>query len=152
MTGLMENRALQRGGRSGGVGGSREATIAPLKSFSIGGFELRDLPAEFHDAEEGAFSARHIAGNLGAEVLKRFRVVLDRSDGVMYLSPGAGWDSKPFWKDRTGLEVRSQGAYEEITFVAPGSPAAAANWKVGERIVAIHIEMAAPSQPIEDWR
>jgi hypothetical protein len=150
--GLLEKRSPRSRHTSWGIGGSREVTIGTLKSFSIGGFELHDIPAEFHDAGEGAFAARHIAGNLGAEVLKRFRVVLDRGNGVMYLSPGADWDNKPFWKDRSGLESRSQGAYAEITFVAPGSPAAAANWKIGERIVAIHIDMAAPSHPIEDWR
>jgi predicted metalloprotease with PDZ domain len=110
------------------------------------------MPAEFHDAAEGFFSARHIAGNLGAEVLKRFRVAFDRSNGVMYLLPAAGWDSEPFWKDRAGLEVRSQGTYNEVTFVAPGSPADAAHWKVGERIVAIHVNLVGPPHPVKDWR
>jgi predicted aspartyl protease len=150
--GLLEKHSPRSRIPSYGLGGSREATIATLKTFNIGGLELHDMPAQFHDAEEGAFSARHIAGNLGAEVLKRFRVVLDRSHGVMYLLPTAGWDSKPFWRNRVGLEVRSQGGNNEVTFVAPGSPAAAANWKIGERIVAIHIDLAGPPQPIEDWR
>ena len=150
--GLLQNRSPRSRRPSHGVGGSREATIATLKSFSIGGFEMHDMPATFHDAEEGAFSARDIAGNLGAEVLKRFRVALDRTNATIYLSPGAGWDSKPFWKDRSGLVARSQGEYYEVTFVAPGSPAAAANWKVGERIVAVDADLAGQSDPIDDWR
>ena len=150
--GLLEKRAPRSRRPGWGVGGSREATIATLKSFTIGGFELHDVPVSFEDAEEGAFAARHIAGNLGAEVLKRFRVVLDRSNGVMYLSSGADWESKPFWKDRSGLYTRSQGTYEEVIYVRPGSPAAAANWKVGERIVAVHVDVAGPPRPIEDWR
>jgi Aspartyl protease len=150
--GLLEKRSPRSRRRSGGIGGSREATIATLKSFSVGGFELHDMPATFQDAEEGAFSARHIAGNLGAAVLKRFRVALDRGNGVMYLSPGAEWDNKPFWKDRAGLHVRSGGTYDEVIFVAPGSPAAAANWKVGERIVAVDVDLVGQSDPIDDWR
>ena len=149
--GLLQKLSPRSRRPSWGIGGSREATIATLKSFSIGGFELHDMPAEFHDAEEGGFSARHIAGNLGAEVLKRFRVALDRTNGVMYLSPGAGWESTPFWKDRSGLLVRSRGAYLEVTFVAPGGPAAAAHWKIGEHIVAIDGNPVGPSNPSEGW-
>jgi predicted aspartyl protease len=149
--GLLENRSPRSSRASNGIGGSRDATIATLKSFSIGGFELHDMPAEFHDAKKGAFSSRDIAGNLGAQVLGRFRVAFDRTNAVMYLSPGAGWDSEPFWKNRSGFGLLSQADYYEVTAVAPGSPAAAAHWKVGRRIVAIDGK-PVKSYPSEDWR
>jgi predicted aspartyl protease len=147
--GLLENRSPRSSRASSGIGGSREATIATLKSFNIGGFELHDMPAEFHDAKRGGFSAHNIAGNLGAQVLSRFRVAFDRTNAVMYLSPSPGWDTEPFWKNRSGLGLRSQAAYYEVTSVAPGSPAAAAHWKVGQRIVAID---GNPVEPYQDWR
>jgi membrane-associated protease RseP (regulator of RpoE activity) len=147
--GLLEKRSPRSSRASGGIGGSREATIATLKSFSIGGFELHDMPAEFHDAKKGNFSATNIAGNLGAQVLSRFRVAFDRTNAIMYLSPSPGWDSEPFWKNRSGLGLRSHAAYYEVTSVAPGSPAAAAHWKVGQRIVAID---GNPVEPYQDWR
>jgi hypothetical protein len=148
---LLENRSPRSRRSSTGIGGSREATIATLKSFSIGGFELLDMPAEFHDAKKGAYSSRDIAGNLGAQVLERFRLAFDCTNAVMYLSPGS-WFSDPFRKDRSGLRLRSHATYEEVTFVAPGGPAVAAHWKVGERIVAIDGKPVGTSNPSDDWR
>jgi predicted aspartyl protease len=94
--GLLQNRSPLGRRLSSGIGGSRDVTVATLNSFSIGGFELHGVPAEFHDTKEGTFSARHIAGNIGAKILQRFRVTFDRANGGMYLTPGAGWDSVPF--------------------------------------------------------
>jgi predicted aspartyl protease len=107
--GLLEQRSKLGHRSSSGFGGSSKSTIATLKSFSLGGFEWHDMRAMFEDAEEGGFSERHVAGNLGAGYLKHFRVVLDRTNAVMYLTLAAAGSSSS--ANGPGLDVRSRVAY-----------------------------------------
>ena len=120
-----------------GVAGGSVVTVATLKTLTLAGFELRNVPAEFYRENSGAFHTRRAAGNLGAGVLSLFRVVLDYTRDSMYLLPGPGWDRKPFCKNRVGLETDYRGSFLEVVFVAPGSPAAKAGWTAGRRITAI---------------
>jgi len=92
----------------------------------------RDLPG-------GDRGLRHerAAGNLGAGILTRFRVIFDYAHDCLWLEPRPGTDILPFERNRSGLLTdRREGALE-VLFVAPGSPAEAAGWKTGERITAV---------------
>jgi hypothetical protein len=97
-------------------------STATLRSFEIGGFVLKGVPAMFSRAEGGAFDTRRQAGNLGAGILSRFCVLFDYAHETLWLEPGADWDRAPFRKDRTGLSVRLAGT-PSVLFVSPGSPA-----------------------------
>ena len=79
--------------------------------------------------------------------------MLDYSRDRLYLTPGPGWDSAPFCKNRVGIQVRGRKGALEITFVAPGSPAAPAGWKAGDRIVAIDQRPIGPDdvRMTPDW-
>lgn len=142
--GLLEDRSPRSERLLRGVSGGSVVTLATLKTFTLAGFELKDVPAEFFREDSGAFHTRRAAGNLGAGILSRFRVVLDYSRGWMYLSPGQDWDRKPFCKNRVGLETDYRGTFLEVVFVAPGSPAAKEGWTTGSRIVAIDHQPVGP--------
>jgi Aspartyl protease len=134
--GLLTDRFPRSQRLSRGTGGGSVVTQATLKSFTLAGFDLRDMPADFYQGRGGAFDRRSVAGNLGAGVLNRFRVVFDYSRELIYFAPGDGWD-RPFCKNRAGVQADFLGSLLEVIFVAPDSPAAEAGWKVGERIMAI---------------
>jgi predicted aspartyl protease len=142
--GILDNRLPRSERLMSGVGGAAVTPLATLRSFTLGGYELRSVPAEFDERGGGAFNTQRIAGNLGADLLRRFRVVLDYSRDRMYLTPGPGWDSVLFCKNRAGIQAEYRGIDLEVVFVLPGSPAARAGWKAGERIVAID------HQPIDE--
>ena len=134
--GLLTQRWPRSQRLSRGAGGGSLVTVATLNRFTIGGFELRGVPADFYQGEGGAFDTERAAGNLGAGVLSRFRVVFDYSRDAMYLIGADGWD-RAFCKNRVGLQADFQGSFLEVVFVAPGSPAKEAGWAIGDRITSI---------------
>jgi hypothetical protein len=122
----------------GGVGGTIVARLATLRSVKLAGYELRDVPASFIEGGGGgSFDTDAIDGNVGADVLSRFRVIVDYGRDRAHVEPGPDWQSRPFRKDRVGLG----GSFDEdgvlVTVVAPGSPADKAGWKAGQRITSI---------------
>jgi hypothetical protein len=133
---LLEGRRTSRA-QGGGVGGTIETTTATLRSVTLAGFEVKDVPTSFHrDDVGGAFDTAKLAGNLGAGILNRFRVTFDYAHDCLWLEPGAGFAEPPA-RDRLGLDVNRDGEALVVAFVAPGSPAAAAGWRAGERIIAL---------------
>jgi predicted metalloprotease with PDZ domain len=78
-----------------------------------------------------------ISGNIGLELLARFRLIVDYSHDRLYAVPNAVAESVPFAKDRLGLYLSKQGTTFVVDFVSPGSPAQAAGFKAGERIAMI---------------
>jgi hypothetical protein len=133
---LLDNRRTSRA-FGGGVGGTVEFAVARLKTVTIAGFELHDVPTAFHgDDVGGAFDTTKQAGNLGTGILNRFRVIFDYKHDCLWLEPGAGFDEPHLW-DRTGLTVHRDDTALVVEHVAPGSPADAAGWQPGERITAL---------------
>jgi membrane-associated protease RseP (regulator of RpoE activity) len=121
-----------------GLGGMTPETVATLARFALGGFEWTGVPAKFHQGGGfGMFNTASLAGNLGAGILSRFRVVLDYPHDKMYLTAAVDGQTRPFDRNHLGLFLRIEPDHLAVIFVAPNSPAAAAGWKVGDRIVAV---------------
>ncbi len=132
--------------RSGGVGGATTMKVATLRSVTIAGYELRNVPSAFQASDvRGAFDTKRQEGNLGAGILSRFRVVFDYSRSCLWLEPGPDLGA-PFPKDKSGLGFQWADGALTVDFVAPASPAAEAGWKEGERIAALDGEPAGA-----DW-
>lgn len=134
---LLEGRKPLSKLRGGGVGGATSDVVGTLKSVAFGGTQFTDVPATFVLDPAGSTETKSEQGNLGAEVFKRFRLVIDYTRDALYLEPDQRALREPFSKDRSGLDVEMEGASLVVAFVAPGSPAEKAGWKVGEEIVAI---------------
>jgi hypothetical protein len=94
---LLKDRPRRGESVISGVGGAAPAIDATLKSLTLGELELRDLPAAFATASDGAFATGRIAGQLGAGVLARFRVTFDHGRSALYLVP-----SRPATPSRPG--------------------------------------------------
>jgi hypothetical protein len=120
--------------------------VATLRSVTIAGYDLRNVPAAFQATDvRGAFDTKRQEGNLGAGILSRFRVLFDYSRMCLWLEPGPDLGA-PFAKDKSGLALQWADGALVVEFVAPGSPAAEAGWKGGERVTALDGHPAGP-----DW-
>ncbi|MFN0244645.1 MAG: aspartyl protease family protein [Planctomycetota bacterium] len=118
---------------AGGVGGSAVENEATLAELSLGEWSLRDVPALFEAEVRNAKAARACSGRLGGRVLHRFRVTIDAPHERMWLEPAERW-SRPFERNRTGLQVVFRDEALEVVHVAAGSAAERSGWLVGERI------------------
>jgi hypothetical protein len=131
-----------------GVGGATPQTVATLAKFSLGGFEWPHVPAKFHQGGGfGMFNTTSLAGNLGAGILGRFHVVLDYPHDKMHLTATAETLTRPFDRNHLGMVLRVEPDHLAVSFVAPNSPAAAAGWNVGDRIVAVDGQSVGSAVP-----
>ena len=134
--GLLADGRLHSTSLNGGVGGLREDDEVTLASVRLGSTSFARVPATLSRAEEGAFASDRSQGNVGLGLLARFRVTTHYAADALYLEPGPDLH-REFDRNRAGLAaVPAEGALS-IEHVAAGSPAAAAGFAVGERIVAI---------------
>lgn len=144
---MLSGRTLSEA-KTGGVGGFSITKTGTLRSVTLAGFEIPDVPVSFHTENvKGAFDTRRQAGNLGAGLLNRFRVLFDYGNDKLWLEPGPlpGFTA-PLPRDRSGLQFELDGVELVVVFVAPGSPAKEAGWVEGERVRALDGESVGP-----DW-
>ncbi|MFN3559227.1 MAG: aspartyl protease family protein [Brevundimonas sp.] len=144
--GLMANRTASTV-MSGAVGGLRESGITTIQSLSIGGFEVRDIPAIFPPAGPSAVDSDRTVGNVGMGVLARFRMITDFDGGRMWLMASPEDLAAPFQRDRLGLGLRKAGDSVTATRISPNSPAAEAGLTAGAVVTAIDDVPAAALTP-----
>lgn len=87
--GLLEGRDTDSG-QSGGVGGYVSTRTGTVRSFTLGSETFRDLDVEFAVELKGAFADAYTAGNIGGELLERFRMVIDYGHERIALLPRSG--------------------------------------------------------------
>lgn len=135
-------------GTATGVGGKFDLQIGRLQSITLGPYMLKlPLAAFATNAQAGAFARTDIAGIIGGELLRRFRVTLDYPHARMILEKGHGFDD-PFQADTSGMKVESvKGSFRKflVTQVVENSPAADAGIQVGDRILEID------GRPASQW-
>jgi hypothetical protein len=128
----------REGGR--GVGGASMADIARVPAFSIGGVTMARPIVMLYGDSAGVFSNSSLGdGNIGADILRRYTVVLDYSRHQMIFERHAGTD-EPFEIDMTGVTLvpMSSASGLLVEAVAPFSPAAHGGFTVGDTVVAIN--------------
>lgn len=142
---LLQNRAssIRLGG---GLNGQRpQEPVATLRQIQFAGVNFSQVPGVFPSNAVRGSDSPLISGNIGLELLARFRLIIDYPHDRLYAIPNPEATGVPFVKDRLGLYLSAQGATLTVDFVAPGSPAQAAGFKLGERIAMID------QQPAQTW-
>lgn len=137
---LWSARRLLEGRRStttviGGAGGVRTAALVSLRRLRFAGIDIANLDAVL-EAPAGPLERRLGNGVIGMPILSRFRITTDYAKDQLYLVPGP-LAAKPVPPNRSGLRVVARSGALEVLHVAPHSPAEAAGWRVGERIVEV---------------
>jgi hypothetical protein len=125
-----------------GLSGDINGKIGRLASFNLGKFQLLNLPASYPDVEaiQAALNVSNRNGNLGSDILSRFKVVIDYPQNRLLLLPNRKF-KKPFHYNMAGFEVITPmpGAnIYVISAVSSGSPASEAGIKIGDQLVDIN--------------
>lgn len=121
----------------GGVGGHLALARYRVGSFSLGGGTIHSVPTTLAQASAGAFASKSVAGNIGLQIISRYRVTFDFRRATVTFVPTAAIDA-PFRVDRSGLSLnQTDGTAFEVLSVVRGGPADAAGVRVGDRIVAL---------------
>ena len=115
-----------------------------LKRMDIGPYGWNDPIVLLSSATEGAFASEEFAGNIGNRLLERFRLTLDYERRQVFLEPSKRYRERDVLT-RTGLMLGWYGDHVNALSVLPGSPAAKAGLREGERVSAVD------GKPILEW-
>ncbi len=122
-----------------GVNGKSEVLYGRIANLQIGPYNLRQPVVGFSQARAGALAQSEFAGILGAEILRRFRVIFDFSRERLILEPKDAL-TQVFRYDASGIRLRAAGADLReyvVTGVVDDSPAAKAGLQAGDRLMEI---------------
>jgi hypothetical protein len=125
-----------------GLSGSIYGQIGRVPSFQLGKYELNAPVSHFPESQsiQVAVDVSDRNGSLGADVLRRFHVVIDYSRSQMQISPNEDF-REPFRFNLSGIEIGSPMPglpVYEITQIRENSPAQIAGLMRGDQIVSLN--------------
>ncbi|NOY37765.1 MAG: PDZ domain-containing protein [Chlorobi bacterium] len=125
-----------------GLNGKISGKLARIVSFRLGSFTFENplvaFPDTFSIRYTGALGNRN--GSLGAEILRRFDVIMDYPNHLITLKPNRYYN-EPFRLNRSGIEIIAPIPgfhYYTISDVRKGSPAGKAGLKKGDTLESIN--------------
>ena len=128
-----------------GIGGPVTHPIGRISALEIGRHVIKNPVTDFSNATGGILAQGDFTGIIGAEVLRRFNVVIDYPQKRLLLQPNANFD-QPYDFDMAGLYVAAEGK-DFKTFkvykIIPNSPAGVAGIHEGDQIWAINNQPVA---------
>lgn len=125
-----------------GLGGVIRGNVGRVKSMRVGDQVFGNLITYFQNVpldSTGRYKSRAAterAGLVGNALLRRFELVIDYVRKAVYVRPMGRWN-RPLRFDRSGMQIAAGGRNLQIflvTDVLPGSPAAKAGVRIGDRI------------------
>ncbi|RAU83478.1 aspartyl protease family protein [Pontibacter arcticus] len=124
-----------------GLSGDINGKIGRLNSFTLGKYELTNMPASYPDTEaiQAALNLSNRNGSLGSDVLKRFTVVLDYPHKRMMLVPNRKY-KEPFQYNLAGFELTTPlpgTNFYVVSNVIDGSPAKLKGLMPGDQLINI---------------
>ena len=119
-----------------GIGGRAQGRLARGGRLVLGDLVVEGPVLRLPLDNGGALAIRHVAGNIGGEILRRFVVSFDYARRVVHLRPNPGL-GEPFAIDRSGLWINRHADGAIVCAVMAGSPAADAGLQEKDVIVAV---------------
>ena len=120
-----------------GIGGSVPVAISRLGRLRLGRVSILAPVTIFPRTSKGSFALKPMAGNIGNEILRRFKVTFDYSRLRMILEPNNDFD-EPNDYDMSGISLvaeRPTFRVFRIERILENSPATDAGLRVGDSIV-----------------
>jgi PDZ domain-containing protein len=127
------------------LNGTESAVLGRLKSFQLGRFAADDPVVTFSRSDFPGVSDTRVAGEIGAGMLARYKVVFDYPHQQMIVEPNSHFQNEEE-EDKSGISVVAKGRdlrTFEIVQVEAGSPAARAGIQKGDIISGIDQDAAA---------
>jgi len=130
----------------GGFGGTFNSTLCRMKSFAIGPYEWKDPIVILSQATTGGLASEDYAGNIGNQILERFKLTFDYDRRVVYLQPGPRYGQRDRFT-MAGFQLAKLGDRYEAMQVLPGSAADKGGLEPGDRVLAIDRQAIASYDP-----
>jgi C-terminal processing protease CtpA/Prc len=114
--------------------------VARIESLRLGQLTIKNPVAAFSRATSGVLAGSVFDGIIGAEILRRFKVIIDYSRQQMILEPNERLNG-PYEYDMSGVVVtaeRPDFRTYKIYRVLDRSPAAKSGLKEGDEITALN--------------
>lgn len=127
-----------------GLNGVINGSLGRIDKVRFGKYELENVLASFPDslAFGVKFATRNERqGNIGCELLRRFRVTFNYTDRYMVLKPIKRRLKETFEHDMSGMELRAKGKDLKeyvVDRIIEGSPAWAAGLEEGDQVLFIN--------------
>lgn len=128
-----------------GVGGSYRSAVTRVESLRMGPFTMKEPVVTLSRSKSGVLAGSDYDGIIGAEILRRFKVIFDYSRQRMIVEPNA-YLNEPFKYDMSGLVLVAEGPRlkpYKIYQVLDHSPAAESGLQKGDEIRTINGQPAA---------
>ena len=119
-----------------GIGGPAQGRLARGGRLALGALGVDGPVLRLPLAHDGPLAMRHVAGNIGGEILSRFVVTFDYARRVVHLAPNAG-AGRPFAADRAGLWINGHPRGAVVSASMAGGPADQSGLRVDDVIEAV---------------
>lgn len=119
-----------------GLGGKIDMELTVMTEVKIGPYRFRNVPTYIFDDENNVTSYPYQGGLIGNDILRRFNVIINYSQGDIHLIPNSHYDEK-FDYSYSGVELYLVDGNIIIGDVAKGSPGENAGLLEGDILVAI---------------
>ena len=125
-----------------GLVGNIWGQIGRVNSLKLAGYELENIDTAYPDSLSlvGIKGIANRNGNLGANILKRFKLVFDYRNEKLLLHPSS-YFKEPFYHNLSGMEVSApipELRYYIISEIIPNMPAHQAGLQKGDEILSIN--------------
>ncbi len=133
-------KVLELPERVSGVGGASRESVARLPGVRLGAYEFTEIVTTLSESTSGSLETEALAGLIGGDLLKRFRVFFDYGAQEMILEPNTEFDA-PFAYDASGLRLVAENL-ERVTVqaVLANSPAERAGLRAGDGLEAVEVD------------
>ncbi|TDE13886.1 aspartyl protease family protein [Dyadobacter psychrotolerans] len=132
-----------------GLNGVINGNLGRIDRLRLGRYEMDNIVASFPDsiAFGGKLNSQtDRQGNIGCELLRRFKVTMNYQQGYMVLKPVKSRLREKFEHDMSGMEIRADGKELRSYFVnhvLDSSPAFSAGLKEGDQLLFINDHAAS---------
>jgi hypothetical protein len=136
---ILESMSTTIAAPSAGIGGETSMRLGRVQNLQLGRFALERPVTGLAQSAKGALANPDLAGNIGAGILRRFKVIFDYRNHRMMLEPNDRL-REPFESDMSGMILTAEGVKLDaltIFYVTENSPASEAGLRVGDVITAI---------------
>ncbi|WP_428327648.1 aspartyl protease family protein [Mucilaginibacter sp.] len=128
-----------------GITGPINGFLGRVKEFEIGKYRIKNVIASFPEGDQYDALSIKRDGNLGIGILKRFTLLIDYPDSVIYLKPNMHMKDV-FEHDMSGLEYYTTGKdYNRVIIsrVEAGSPGDEVGLEKDDEILSINFKMVS---------